>query len=266
MAKKRSKKFTIGAVILLLVFVYAINKSKILYTLGGRTITPIQNFTKGASSTISNFLNNILGRNNNYCDENKITEIQKTIQDEKTKILIKENRELKEMLNFLEDNDYLQNEEKQWETAYLIGRDPIDQSIFIINKGSNHDLKIGMPIIKDKGVLIGKIIKVEKEYSHFILTTDNRSKVYAAINNEEEISGLAEGNYNLSIQMELIPINKNIKEGDIVTTSGEEKFIPPGLLIGTIKKINKMDNDIFQNAELETFSSFDDIKIVTVIK
>ena len=266
MVKKRSKKLTIGAVILLLVFVYAINKSKILYTLGGKTITPIQNFSHKSTSGIGNFLNNILGKNNNYCDENKIAEIQKTIQDEKTKILIEENKELKEMLNFLEDNDYLQNEEKKWETAYLIGKDPIDQSIFIINKGNKQGIEVGMPVIKDKGILIGKIIKVESDYSHFILTTDNRSKIYAAINNEEEISGLIEGNYNLSIKMELIPINKEIKEGDVVTTSGEEQYIPPGLLIGTVKKINEMDNDIFQNAELEAFSSFDDIKIVTVIK
>jgi rod shape-determining protein MreC len=266
MAKKRSKKFTIGAVILLLIFIYTINKSKILYTLGGSAITPIQNFSQGASSSISSFLANIRGKNNNYCDENTMIEIQKIIQDEKIKILIEQNGNLKEMLNFLEDNDYLQNEEKRWETAYLIGRDTIDQSILIINKGKKNGLEVGMPVIKDKGILIGRIIKVENEYSHFILTTDNRSKIYAAINNEEEISGLTEGNYNLSIQMELIPINKNIKEGDIVTTSGEEKFIPPGLLIGTVKKINKMDNDIFQSAELEAFSSFDDIKIVTVIK
>ena len=190
MAKKRSKKFTIGAVILLLVFLYAINKSKILYTLGGRAVTPIQNFSQKTSGAISNFLGNLIGKNNNYCDENKVAEIQKIIQDEKTKILIEENGKLKEMLSFLEDNDYLQNEEKKWETAYLIGKDTIDKSIFIINKGSNYGLEIGMPIIKDRGVLIGKIIKVEKEYSHFILTTDNRSKVYAAINNEEEISGL----------------------------------------------------------------------------
>lgn len=266
MVKKRSKKLTIGAVILLLLILYAINKSKILYTLGGRAVTPVQNINQEYSAKISDFFGNLLSKEENYCDEDRIKVIQETIQNEKAKILKEENRGLKEMLNFLEDNDYLQNEEKKWKTAYLVGKDPIDPSIFVINKGLDDGVQAGMPVIKDYGVLVGKIIKAEKNYSHFILITDNRSKIYASINDDEKVNGVVEGNYNLSIQMELIPINKDVQEGDTVVTSGDEKFIPPGLLIGTVKKINKMDNDIFQDAELEAFSQFDDLKIVTVVK
>ena len=57
-----------------------------------------------------------------------------------------------------------------------------------------------------------------------------------------------------------------VKEGDIIVTSGVEKYIPAGLIIGKVSSVEKMNNDIFQTAKLVPFILSQDINIVTVIK
>lgn len=221
------------------------------------------------SSFVSRFNKSfsVLFNNDRYlCDAEKIIENCQIIEQEKNKILKEENQNLKSMLNFLSDSGYLHDKKDNFVSAYIISRDQADQSILIINKGLKDGLRTGMPVIKEEGILIGKIIKADDYISYVILITDNRSNFAVSINNEEKISGLACGNYNLTIRMDLIPIDKNIKKGDIVTTSGSEKFVPPGLIVGKIIKINKNDNDIFQSAELAPLSPLDNLSIITIIK
>lgn len=233
---------------------------------------PAKIFIKAQSPTSSFFLRfnralSILFNNDNVlCDTEKIIKNCQIIQQEKNKILTEENKALKLTVNFLSDSDYLYDKKNNFMSAYIISRDQVDQSILIINKGLKDGLRAGMPVIIDEGILIGKIMKVDNYISYVILITDNRSKFAVSINNEKKISGLACGNYNLTIRMNLIPIDKNIQKGDIVTTSGSEKFIPPGLIVGKIIKINKNDNDIFQSAELAPLSTLDNLNIVTIIK
>ena len=98
------------------------------------------------------------------------------------------------------------------------------------------------------------------------MITNNRSEISGAIQKDEEkISGIVKGNYNLSTTMELIPIDKNIKEGGIVITSGTEECIPRGLVIGSVSKIHKNDNDIFQKADITPLIPLENNNIVTVL-
>ncbi|MCD4706094.1 rod shape-determining protein MreC, partial [bacterium] len=247
------------AVIILLVFLLSINKSNLISNNLAKFFNPIQSnsysFANRLNTAFVALLNPDYFKNNNKQSEI----IQETIQNEKNKILLDENKKLKQTLNFLSDNDYLENKKDSFISVYITGRDPLDSSIFVINQGFVSGLEKGMPVIIENGILIGKLISVEENFSHFVLITDNRSEISVSINNEEKISGLARGNYNLGLKMELIPIDKKIKEGDVVVTSGAEKFMPKGLIVGKILKINKKDNDIFQNAELSLLMQLDNI-------
>ncbi|MEA2088282.1 MAG: rod shape-determining protein MreC [Patescibacteria group bacterium] len=254
------------AVIILLVFLLSINKNNLISANLSKFLNPIQSNSYSFSNRL-NIAFVVFLKPDYFKNDNEQTKIiQEIIQNEKNKILLDENKKLKQSLNFLSDNNYLENKKDSFISVYITGRDPLDSSIFIINKGFANGLEEGMPVIVENGILIGKLVSVEENFSHFILITDNRSEISVSINNEEKISGLARGNYNLGLKMELIPIDKKIKEGDIVVTSGAEKFMPKGLIVGKVLNINKKDNDIFQNAELLLSMSLDNIDIVTIFK
>lgn len=254
------------AVIGLSIFLFKTKNNILINSWPAKVFIKIQSPTSAFFSRFNKSLSVLFNNESAQCDIERIIETHGIIQQEKNKILTEENKNLKLMLNFLSDSGYLHNKNDNFASAYIISKDQADQSIIIIDKGLKDGLRAGMPIIKEKGILIGKIIKADDYISYVILITDNRSQFAVSINNEEKISGLACGNYNLTVRMDLIPIDKNIQEGDIVVTSGSEKFIPPGLIVGKIVKINKNDNDIFQSAELSPLSPLDNLSIVTILK
>lgn len=265
--KNQKFKITLSlAVVILLIFLFNINKNNVISNNLTKFLNPIQLNIYFLNKRIHNaFI--ALSEPNNFEKDNKQTKIiQNTIQDEKNKILLEENKKLKQTLNFLSNNNYLKNKKNAFISVYIIGRDSLDSSVFIIDKGFEDGLEEGMPVIAENGILVGKLIFVEKNYAHFILTTDRRSEISVSINNEEKISGVARGDYNLGLKMELIPIDKKIKKNDIVVTSGAEKLMPRGLIVGKVLRVNKKDNDIFQNAELSLPISLNNIDIVTILK
>ncbi|MCK4745325.1 rod shape-determining protein MreC [Candidatus Parcubacteria bacterium] len=264
--KIKLQLFVISAVMVLSVFLFKTKNNIIANSWPAKIFIKIQSQTSVFFARFNKSFSIFFNNENALCDIEKIIENRLIVQQEKNKILIEENENLKSTLNFLSDSGYLHNNKDTFASAYIISKDQADQSIIIINKGLKDGLRAGMPIIKDRGILIGKIIKTGDFISYVILTTDNRSQFAVSINNEEKISGLACGNYNLTVRMDLIPIDKDIQIGDIVVTSGSEKFIPPGLIVGKIVKINKNDNDIFQSAELAPLLPMDNLNIVTILK
>ncbi|MBU2416305.1 rod shape-determining protein MreC, partial [Patescibacteria group bacterium] len=70
----------------------------------------------------------------------------------------------------------------------------------------------------------------------------------------------------LTIKMDFIPQNKRINNEDIVITSGLEKNIPKGLVIGKITRINKNNNEVWQNAIIEPLADLDNLIIVSVLR
>ncbi|MEA2065179.1 MAG: rod shape-determining protein MreC [Patescibacteria group bacterium] len=264
--KIKLQLFFILAVIILSVFLFKTKNNIITNSWPAKIFIKIQSPASAFFARFNKSFSILFNNESAQCDTEKIIENYLIIHNEKNKILIKENENLKATVNFLSDSGYLHGKKDNFISAYIISKDQVDQSIIIIDKGLKDGLRAGMPVIKDRGILIGKIIKADDFISYIILTTDNRSQFAVSINDEDEISGLACGNYNLTIKMDLIPIDKDIKKGDIAITSGSEKFVPHGLIVGKIVKVDKNDNDIFQSAELAPLSSMDNLNIITILK
>ena len=150
--------------------------------------------------------------------------------------------------------------------AIVIGKsiEPSRNSI-IINRGKVDGIKIGYPVISDSGVLVGKIIRVEEKISIVELINDQQSKVAATVMNNERSIGIVEGGYGLSIQMNFIPQNEFIPTGETIVTSGLEKNIPYGLLIGTVEAVEKEAYQPFQRAIISPIINLERIKIVSVL-
>lgn len=139
----------------------------------------------------------------------------------------------------------------------------------VIDKGSKNGVKKGDAVIISKG-LIGKITSVSNFSSTVkLLTSDEISnKISVKINSKDEyLYGLLIGydkEYNI-YKIEGITDSDNIKEGDLVTTTGLTDYFPSGLLIGTVSKIVKDEYDLNSIVEVTPSVNFEDISIVTIL-
>lgn len=176
------------------------------------------------------------------------------------KIIQQENSELREQLGFIKRTAYTTV------GAEVIGKniDPLGNTI-ILNRGNSDGVATNAPVVAGDGVLIGKVLRVEESTSIVRLINDNQSRVAVTVVNNDHSIGLVEGGYGLSLRMNYIPQNETINVGEIVITSGLEKGIPKGLLVGKIEAVEKEAYQPFQRAVLTPFLNLDKLSLVSVI-
>ncbi|KKQ28100.1 MAG: Cell shape-determining protein MreC [Candidatus Magasanikbacteria bacterium GW2011_GWC2_37_14] len=261
--KNKSKTFlAISVVILLTTFFHYIGLLKPLENL-------IRSFISPVSKVMYDLSLEIKGQNQNFSTVEELKNayiiseeklLEKEIFDSQIKLVSAENEELRKELNFLKKNSY------QTLGADVIGKniDSLGNTI-IINRGEDSNLKVGQSVVVSEGVLIGKIIKVEKSNSVIRLINDNQSKIAATILNENKSIGLVEGGYGISIYLNFVPQTEKIIIGDVVVTSGLETNIPKGLLLGKVEAVEKEAYQPFQKAILTPFVDLEKIFVVSVI-
>ena len=105
---------------------------------------------------------------------------------------------------------------------------------FIINSGSNKEIKKGMAVLNGKN-FVGRIVDVNFFSSRVLLVTDLNSKIPVLI----EPSGyhaILSGRGKDEPTLEYLPQNHKVQSGNKVYTSGKEGIFTPGIPIGEVKK------------------------------
>lgn len=168
-----------------------------------------------------------------------------------------ENALLKEKINLAEKNFWITN------LANIIGRDFENNRSFIIDKGTNDGIAVGMTVIFKGEVVVGKISDANYNTSKVKTIIDVSSKI-AAITSSGKVSGLVRG-LGSDVIFDLIAKNKKPEIGDLVISSGTDGLWPRGLLIGKVKQVNSEDSRIFNTADIELLADFRDFDNIFVI-
>ena len=149
----------------------------------------------------------------------------------------------------------------------------LDGDILSIDKGSADGISVGMPVINQQNVLVGKILKVYKNSSQITLISNKNSVINAEVQQSDitasEIDGLVKGSGGLNAYLDSIQIQDNIKVGDVLVTSALDKTFPKNLLIGKINKVIKNDQKPFQQANIGLFfdvKTADNLFVITNYK
>lgn len=122
--------------------------------------------------------------------------------------------------------------------ASVIMRDPTSwAAVVIIDKGSRHGVRQGMPVVTPRGV-VGKIAEVGERISKVTLLTDPRFSVAATIERTRE-QGLVSGTLRGICRMQYLPVGADVKVGDTILTSKISSFFPPGLMIGMVVNVEE---------------------------
>lgn len=160
---------------------------------------------------------------------------------QKFQSILHENNRLRQLLHASE------NEIEDTITADVVEvlLQPNKQQI-LINKGRYHGLKEGLPVIDSQGV-IGFISEVNEWISQVILVSDPNF----AIPVENSRNGnrgivIGKGDPN-TLGMLHVTDTLDMKEGDVLVTSGLGGRFPPGYPVGKIEKITKEQSSPFLN-------------------
>jgi rod shape-determining protein MreC len=195
--------------------------------------------------------------------KNKVEEL--TVANAALKKTEDENSTLREHLKFFKEG-----EDKKYILANIVSREVFsgpgeNHGDLVIDKGRVDGIALSSVVLNERGVVVGKINKVEEKISRFTLVTNSNCKLAATLGNKSQTIGVTSGNLGLTIDMDYIPQAEEVKLGDLVVTSGLETGIPRGLVIGRVAKVNKGSNEIWQSANIDPLANFDDLLIVSVI-
>ncbi len=149
--------------------------------------------------------------------------------------------------------------------AQVIARDPSPWfKTIMIDKGEKDGLVKGSPVLVSEGI-VGQIIKVAHNYSRVLLITDRNSAVDALVQ-DSRVRGMVKGN-NTDKCFFVYALRKNeVKEGEIIISSGFDQVFPKGLKIGSVLKVTKVHSQLFQDITIETSVDFEKIEEVLVLK
>ncbi len=248
-------------IIIILIFFHQIKLLSPLENFFQKIFLPIQLKTYQIANAIREKMDFLSSRKKIIKENKKLTQkIQELIiKKSQFEELSQENEILRKELNFVKKNNL------SFVITQIIGeKNDSGLQTLIINKGETNGLIKGLPVTM-QGFLIGKIIKVDKYTAQVLPIIENQSLVAAVIQNYPKTNGLVKGEYNLSLIMELIPQDIEIKVGDLVITSGLENNIPRGLVIGQIEKIINQSEELYQKAQINSPISFKSLNFLTVL-
>lgn len=121
-------------------------------------------------------------------------------------------------------------------------RDPFTRKL-ILDKGAQQQVAIGQPVIDAKG-LVGQITRVFKFSSEMTLVTDRNMTVPVVLQRTGMRSVAFGGAAPGRLELRYLASSADLKEGDLLTTSGLDTLYPPGLPVGRVEKIERgSEND-----------------------
>ena len=169
-----------------------------------------------------------------------------------SKFITAENVRLKKIID-----DYLLESEEKIAKVLTDKQSPFLKSL-VINKGSKHDIELGMVAI-NKGYLVGKIVEVNYGTSRILLLSDLNSKIPVIIEPKGILSILSGSGKDHGI-IQYSKREETTNDVSIVYTSGSAGLFKAGIPIGKIDKKISGEEKI-----VEFFSDFSQLNFVKIV-
>lgn len=139
---------------------------------------------------------------------------------------------------------------------------------YIIDKGTNDGIKKDMIVITHQG-LVGKITDSESNYSIVETILNENMAVSVMVDSTRETTGILRGykenkNEDL-VKVYNLPINSEIKEGDIILTSGLGMIYPKEIRIGEVISVETDNVMVMKNAVVKPYVDFNKLEELFVV-
>lgn len=134
--------------------------------------------------------------------------------------------------------------------------------VMTVDKGEDEGVKEGM-IVVSGDILIGRISQVNKISSRVQLPSREDSKIDVLVLASGE-EGILQGTAENRVLLQNILQKVDLKEDQIIITSGKSGDYPAGLPVAKIKEIIKDDVAIYQKAEVVPLIDYSQLDVVMV--
>jgi len=117
--------------------------------------------------------------------------------------------------------------------------DPYNQRI-VIDRGQLKNVALGSPVI-DAGGVVGQVTRVYPLTSEVTLLTDKDQSI-PVLNSRTGARNITSGDVLAGlpmIELKFVPASADVKEGDLLTTSGIDGIYPAGLQVARISHIER---------------------------
>lgn len=173
--------------------------------------------------------------------------------------LSQENRRLRELLG----SPVTQDSRKMVASILSVDSDPFVYQV-VINKGFDNHVYEGQPVVNDQGV-IGQVISVGKTTSRVLLISDiSHALPVRVLRNDLRAIASGTGTIN-ELELKNLPRNVDIKEGDILVTSGMGGHFPEGYPVAQVTEVMKTPQSAFAEIKAEPLATLDRLRYVLLL-
>jgi rod shape-determining protein MreC len=136
------------------------------------------------------------------------------------------------------------------------------QGTITLNAGKNQSVKVGMPVITDKGI-VGIIYSIADNYSIARTLTNVDLKVTVKSERTRE-NAVMKWNGEWLVMVN-VPKTFNLKKGDRIVTSEISSIIPFPLPVGLVYEIGNVEKGIFNEVRVHPFVDFQKVENVFIL-
>lgn len=201
-------------------------------------LTPLQKVTSalsgGAASVWEKYtsIDDVMDRNEQLEAENAELRQQMVDYDR-----IKAENDAYKALARIQDT----NSEASYVSAFVIGRDPLDEfGGFTLDQGSTDGVAVNDAIISDRGYLLGVVVEVDAT-SCKVMTILHPSFNAAGVISRTRENGIIIGSADYAADGQCVLTNLDrateARKGDQVITTGLGGVFPANLLVGTVQEV-----------------------------
>ena len=201
-------------------------------------LTPLQKVTSalsgGAASVWDKYtsIDDVMDRNEQLEAENAELRQQMVDYDR-----IKAENDAYKALARIQDT----NSEATYVSAFVIGRDPLDEfGGFTLDQGSTDGVAVNDAIISDRGYLLGVVVEVDAT-SCKVMTILHPSFNAAGVISRTRENGIITGSADYAADGQCVLTNLDrateARKGDQVITTGLGGVFPANLLVGTVQEV-----------------------------
>jgi rod shape-determining protein MreC len=194
-------------------------------------------------------------------EENK--NLKKKINDLKSQLALYhegylEAQRLRNLLALRDDHNH------NFIAARIIGREQIALSkTILIDKGTAHGLDASMPVLAGPG-LIGRVIDVSWHAAKVLLLIDESSNIDAIVQ-RNRTQGIIRGAGSHGYVLKYISKTQDVKEGDVIVSSGIGGVFPKGLMIGAVNHVDRLEAGLFLKIYVTPSIDFSKLEEVLVL-
>lgn len=141
-----------------------------------------------------------------------------------------------------------------------VDSDPYLQRI-VVNRGSSSGVYEGMPVITDQG-LVGQVLSVAYASARVLLFSDPSSTI-PVLNTRNQVRAIVTGTgMHDELVIENMPRSSDIKEGDLLVTSGLGGVYPEGYPVAIVTSVGFSEEQPFAEVKAKPLVDTDKIRYV----